>query len=151
MPCSLVIRAYNEGKHLGRLLNGVRQQTIQDVEIILVDSGSTDNTISIAESYSARVVHIPPEDFTFGRSLNLGIEAASHELVVIASAHVYPVYPDWLERLLEPFKDPATGLTYGKQRGQTPGPTKFSEHEIFARWFADQSDLRQSHPFCNNA
>lgn len=149
VPCSLVIRAYNEAQHIGRLLEGARQQTLQDLEIILVDSGSTDETVAIAEAYSARIVHIQPADFTFGRSLNLGLEAASHDLVAIASAHVYPVYPDWLECLLRPFNDPASGLTYGKQTGTRT--TKFSEHEIFARWFPDQSDLRQSHPFCNNA
>jgi len=150
MTCSLVIRAYNEEKHLGRLLQGVRQQTLSDVEIILVDSGSTDDTVSIAEAYSTRIIHIQPSDFTFGRSLNLGIAAATREWVAIASAHVYPVYPDWLERLLEPFSNSAIGLTYGKQRGG-PDTTKFSEHEIFARWFPDQSNLRQVHPFCNNA
>jgi rhamnosyltransferase len=149
MNCSLVIRAYNEARHLPRLLDGVRQQTVKDVEIILVDSGSTDNTVAIAESYGAKIAHIQPQDFTFGRSLNLGIQAATCDLIVIASAHVYPVYPDWLERLLEPFDDPPIGLAYGKQRGAET--SKYSEHQIFARWFPDVSDLRQSHPFCNNA
>jgi glycosyltransferase involved in cell wall biosynthesis len=153
MDCSLVIRAYNEARHLPRLLEGVKQQTLQAVEILLVDSGSTDETVSIAEAYGAKIVHIQPQDFTFGRSLNLGIQAATCDLVVIASAHVYPVYPDWLERLLEPFADPAVGLTYGKQRGAAA--SKYSEHQIFARWFPDAawdgSDGRQKHPFCNNA
>jgi GT2 family glycosyltransferase len=95
------------------------------------------------------VIHIRPEEFTFGRSLNLGIEAASAPLIIIASAHVYPVYPDWLERLLEPFSDPKVALTYGKQRGAES--TRFSEHQIFAQWFGEHSDPRQAHPFCNNA
>lgn len=149
MNCSIVIRAYNEARHLPRLLEGIRQQTVRDVEIILVDSGSTDDSVAIAESFGANVAHIPPQEFTFGRSLNLGMAAATRELVVIASAHVYPVYPDWLERLLEPFADSSIGLTYGKQRGAET--SKFSEHEIFARWFPDVSAPRQSHPFCNNA
>jgi rhamnosyltransferase len=149
MNCSLIIRAYNEAQHLPRLLDGVRQQTVKDVEIVLVDSGSTDETVSIAEAYGAKIVHIQPQDFTFGRSLNLGIQAATCDLVVIASAHVYPVYPDWLEFLLTPFLDSSVGLTYGKQRGTEA--SKYSEHQIFARWFPDVSDLRQSHPFCNNA
>ena len=49
--CSIVIRAFNEGKHIGRLLEGIRQQTIKDVQVILVDSGSTDDTVQIAESF----------------------------------------------------------------------------------------------------
>ena len=42
--CSIVIRAYNEAAHIGRLLDGIQSQTVKDVEIILVDSGSTDAT-----------------------------------------------------------------------------------------------------------
>ena len=105
MNCSIVIRAYNEEKHIGRLLEGIRQQTVRDVEIILVDSGSTDGTVSVAESFGAQIVKIPSTEFTFGRSLNLGIQAATRELLVIASAHIYPVYPDWLEALLRPFEE----------------------------------------------
>ncbi len=147
--CSVVIRAFNEAKHLGRLLEGIARQTVRDVEVVLVDSGSTDATVAIAEDHGAKVVHIQPGDFTFGRSLNRGIAAASHEFVVIASAHVYPVYPDWLERLLEPFTDPDVALAYGKQRG--PDAAKFSEQQIFSRWYPDASNFQQKQPFCNNA
>jgi len=149
MNCSIVIRAYNEEKHIGRLLEGIRQQTIQDVEIILVDSGSTDGTVSIAEGFGARVVRILPAEFTFGRSLNFGVQAATREFVVIASAHVYPVYPDWLESLLRPFEDEKVALTYGKQRG--PVTAKFSEQQIFHQWYPDVSNLDQPTAFCNNA
>ena len=153
---SIIIRAYNEEQHLPRLLDGILRQGISDTgpnqqpgEIILVDSGSTDGTLEIASRFPVRVVNIQPKDFTFGRSLNLGISHARSDLVVIASAHVYPVYPDWLERLLAPFSDPQVALVYGKQRG---GPdAKFSEQQIFARWYPDHSDLRQRQPFCNNA
>lgn len=149
MQCSIVIRAYNEERHIGRLLEGISRQTVRDVDVILVDSGSTDGTVEIAASFGAKVLHITPDEFTFGRSLNLGIEEASSPLIVIASAHVYPVYPDWLERLIEPFSDPRVALTYGRQRGG--GTTKFSEHQIFAQWYSQYSDPRQAHPFCNNA
>jgi len=149
LSCSIVVRAYNEAAHLPRLLQGLRSQTLQDFEVILVDSGSTDDTVSIAQAAGARVVSIPPEEFTFGRSLNRGVQAAAHELVVIASAHVYPVYPDWLEALLRPFADPAVALTYGKQRG--PASAKFPEQQIFHQWYPDRSLPRQPGAFCNNA
>jgi glycosyltransferase involved in cell wall biosynthesis len=149
MKCSIVIRAYNESTHLARLLEGIRQQTVTDVEVILVDSGSTDSTVLIAESFGARVVRIQPDEFTFGRSLNYGVRAATRELIVIASAHVYPVYPDWLETLLRPFDDPQVALTYGKQRG--PDFAKYSEQQILHQWFPDASKPRQETAFCNNA
>lgn len=147
--CSIVIRAYNEEAHIGRLLDGIRQQTIKDVEVILVDSGSTDATIAIAEAFGARLARIPSDEFTFGRSLNLGVQAASREYVVIASAHVYPVYPDWLETLLRPFEDETVALVYGKQRA--PATAKFSEQQVYYQWYPDTSTMRQISPFCNNA
>ena len=147
--CSIVVRAYNEEKYIGRLLEGIRQQTVKDVEIILVDSGSTDLTVEIAEKYGAKIVHIPSAEFTFGRSLNFGVRAATREFVVIASAHVYPVYPDWIESLLRPFEDEKVALTYGKQRGYEL--SKFSEHQIFHQWYPDVSKPNQETAFCNNA
>jgi rhamnosyltransferase len=149
MGCSIVIRAYNEEKHIGRLLEGIQNQTVKNVEIILVDSGSTDATVPIAKSFGAQIRCIAPEEFTFGRSLNLGIRATSNELVVIASAHVYPVYPDWLNNLLSPFEDSEIGLTYGKQRG--PKEARFSEQQIFQQWYPDLNKPRQETVFCNNA
>jgi len=147
--CSIIIRAYNEEKHIGRLLTGITQQTIKDVEIILVDSGSTDNTVSIAERFPVKVVRIEPEAFTFGYALNLGIQTSKADFIIMASAHTYPRYPDWLEQLLAPFSDSKVALVYGKQRGNAT--SKFSEHQIFERWFPDQSQSHQLHPFCNNA
>jgi len=147
--CSIVIRAYNEAAHIGRLLDGIQSQTVKDVEIILVDSGSTDATLETAARYSVKIVHIDSADFTFGRSLNLGIAAASAELVVFASAHVYPLSERWLEHLLAPFENPLVALTYGAQRGVAS--TKFSEQRFFAQYFPDASNPDQSDPFCNNA
>jgi rhamnosyltransferase len=147
--CSIVVRAYNEEKHIGKLLRGILAQTIQDVEIVLVDSGSTDKTVEIASEYPVKVIHINPEDFSFGYSLNQGIQACSNEFVVIASAHIYPVYPDWLETLLKPFNDPEVALVYGKQHGNET--SKYSEHQLFLQWFPDGKTTQQEHPFCNNA
>jgi glycosyltransferase involved in cell wall biosynthesis len=147
--CSIVIRAYNEQEHIERLLIGIAHQSLQDHEIILVDSGSTDATLEIASRYPVRVVHIDPQEFSFGRSLNRGIAEARGRTVVIASAHVYPVYPDWLARLNAALNDSGVAAAYGKQRGDAT--TKFSERQFFAQWFPDDSQPRQSHPFCNNA
>ncbi len=147
--CSIVIRAYNEEKHLGQLLSGIERQVGVRAETILVDSGSTDQTVAIAGEFPVTILSISPSEFTFGRSLNLGCRRASGEFIVLASAHVFPVYPDWLQRLLEPLQDPRVALSYGKQRGSRS--TRFSEHQVFAKLFPDLPPSQLAHPFCNNA
>jgi rhamnosyltransferase len=135
---SVVIRCYNEESHIGRLLHGITQQTVKEVQIVVVDSGSTDGTLSVASRFPTRV-----------SSMNLGCSAATSDFIVAASAHVYPVYKDWLAKLIQPFEDPNVGLVYGKQKGNRS--TKYSEHQILSAWFPDYSNHNQSHPFCNNA
>lgn len=146
---SIIIRALNEAAHIGRLLEGVSKQSFRDYEVILVDSGSTDDTVAIARKYGARLVRIRPEEFSFGRALNYGCEAAAGEILVMASAHVYPTHEDWLERLVAPFEDPKVGLVYGGQRGNAQ--TRYSEHRIFETWFPARIEADHEHPFCNNA
>lgn len=147
--CSVVIRAYNEEKHLGNLLESIQRQTVKEVEIVLVDSGSTDDTLAIAGRYPVKIEHIQPEEFTFGRSLNIGIRAASAEILVLASAHVLPMDEQWLEHLVAPFEDDKVALAYGKQRGGDC--SQFSEDQHWQRWFPEHTDLDQPHPYCNNA
>ena len=149
MKISIVIRCYNEEQHVGRLLEGIFQQTATDVEVIVVDSGSTDATPSIVSRYPVKTASIKAEEFSFGRSLNLGCMEATGDVIVIASAHVYPMNTDWLDRMVAPFSDPQVAVVYGAQRGNET--TKFSEHQVLAKWFPDQSNPHQDDPFCNNA
>ena len=88
---SVVIRTLNEAKHLENLLKGIHQQNYTDWEIVLVDSGSTDGTLDIANRYDARIFHIPKDEFTFGRSLNIGCHEARGDYLVFASGHVWPI------------------------------------------------------------
>jgi glycosyltransferase involved in cell wall biosynthesis len=146
---SLVIRCFNEEAHIGRLLTGALRQTRSPDEIVIVDSGSTDATLAIASAFDVRVVSIPPERFSFGYALNVGMTASTADIAVLASAHVYPVYDTWIERLLVPFDDELIALSYGRQ--ETPPGGRFSEQRLLSQWFPVQSAHRQRHPFCNNA
>jgi glycosyltransferase involved in cell wall biosynthesis len=146
---SIVIRTFNEEKHISGLLNAIEQQKTRNLEVILVDSGSTDKTLNIVRKHQVRVVHLKPSDFTFGRSLNKGVETAKGDVVVLASAHISPLTDHWLNKLVAPFDDPLVALTYGKQRGTQD--SKFSEAQHFRKWFPERSDFDQRRAFCNNA
>lgn len=148
---SIVIRALNEAEHLPALFEGIAAQTRQPEQVILVDSGSTDGSVAISEAAGAEIVRIAPHEFSFGRALNVGCEAAVGEVLVFVSAHVYPVDESWLERLTTPFDEhDDVVLVYGRQTGDEDR-TAFSEMEIMRRWFPVKSDPDQDHPFCNNA
>jgi rhamnosyltransferase len=146
---SIVVRALNEAEHLPALFSGLLRQTVQPHQIILVDSGSTDDSVPIAEAHGSHIVHIAPDDFSFGRSLNVGCAAATGDILVFVSAHVYPVDEFWLEHLLEPFDDPDVVLSYGRQTGDHR--TKFSELQLMRQWYPETSNPDQKTPFCNNA
>jgi rhamnosyltransferase len=146
---SLVVRCFNEEAHIGRLLTGVFQQTRVPDEVIIVDSGSTDATLSIASAFDVKIMELAPESFSFGRALNIGLAATASDFAVLASAHVYPLFDTWLAHLTGPFSDSRVALTYGRQ--QTPPNGRFSEQRLMSKWYPAESDPNQAHPFCNNA
>lgn len=146
---SAVIRAFNEEAHIGRLLHGLNSQVRPPDELILVDSGSTDRTVEIARARGCRIVSIAKDEFTFGRALNRGCEAASGDVLLIVSAHVHPVYQDYLEQFIKPLDIDNVDIAYGRQVGDHR--TKYSESRIMTKWFPKESMWDQRHPFSNNA
>lgn len=151
MLTSVVIRTYNEERHLDELLTQLGRQSCRRtaLELVLVDSGSTDRTLDIAQRHGCRITHIASEDFTFGRSLNVGCEFANGDLLAFVSGHCVPVNEDWLDQLVAPLLDGQADYVYGRQLGY--GPTKFSERCHFEKWFPEYSKIPQQDFFCNNA
>lgn len=148
---SVVLRTLNEARYLEELLQGIaRQQTDElECEVVLVDSGSTDRTLTIAQQYACRILHIRREEFSFGRSLNIGCEAASGDILVITSGHCVPASPHWLHKLCLPLVDGVAQYSYGRQLG---GPSsQFSECQVFNKYFPATSRIPQVGFYCNNA
>lgn len=147
---SVIIRTLNESKYLPSLLDNIIRQKIDlPVEIVLVDSGSTDGTISIAKHYGCKILFIQKDQFSFGRSLNLGCEASSGIFLVFISGHCVPYNYEWLNRLIYPLKKDLVKFTYGKQIG---GSKSFlSEKRIFNKYFSSKDKIPQSGFYCNNA
>ncbi len=147
---SIVIRAFNEERWLPDVLQAIATQSYRDFEVILVDSGSVDRTRDIAESFGARIIRLRPEDFTFGHSLNLGIQEARGSLIAILSAHAIPTDGQWLERLVTPLRQPGVAMVFGGQRGHAV--SKFSEARDFERVFpATPQVMDDEYVFVNNA
>jgi rhamnosyltransferase len=118
---SVIVRAKNEEALLGETLRLLHAQSFRAAEILLIDSGSTDRTLEIARGFpGVRVIEIPPEDFTFGRALNIGCTHSTGEILVFISAHALPGTDQWMARLLKYFDDSRVVGVWGGQR-RRPG------------------------------
>ncbi|MBJ2126425.1 MULTISPECIES: glycosyltransferase family 2 protein [unclassified Flavobacterium] len=101
---SVVIRNKNQAKALEFLLRNLRQRYNDDIhEIIVIDNLSIDESEVIVEKYGARFVSIV--DFSYGESANLAAAQASQKIVVIFSAHSYPVSHDFFKLIKEKFRN----------------------------------------------
>lgn len=148
---SVIIRTLNEQMYLAELLQSVCSQAMNgiEVEVVIVDSGSTDSTLEIAKNYGARVTTINRKDFTFGRSLNIGCEFSLGDVLVFISGHCVPTDEHWLFKLVSPVFDGKVDYSYGRQIGRDT--TKFSERQVFRKYFPEKSDCPQIGYFVNNA
>ncbi len=99
---SIVVPAYNEEKLIRECLESLIKQQFKDkFEIIVVDNGSKDKTVSIAQDMGVRVVSCPRKGVAYARQA--GAEAARGEIIVQADADtIYP--PWWLGRIQKQFK-----------------------------------------------
>lgn len=69
------------------------QKLIKNIEIIIVDSGSTDNTLAIAKKYRAKIIRVKKSEFKHGKTRNVGISSASGEYIVNTVADAIPSSP----------------------------------------------------------
>jgi rhamnosyltransferase len=120
MQVGVLIRTLNEAALIGRCLETLQgQQGGFALDVLVLDSGSTDDTVAIARAHGARVDEIPPSEFDYSKSLNRGLEQLPADLVVILSAHAIPLDDRWLERMTAPFADERVAGVAG---GQVPWP-----------------------------
>jgi rhamnosyltransferase len=113
---SIVIRAKNEARFIGEALHAIfDSQALVPRQVVVVDSGSTDGTQALVQSFPTSLIQIAPEEFTYGYALNLGVANVDAEIVATLSAHSLPVNHDWLRHLIEPFARADVAGVYGRQ------------------------------------
>lgn len=101
MKASVVIPAKNGGKLFARVLDVLlRQKTPWDYEILIIDSGSTDDTVKYCEERNINVVSISPSEFGHGKTRNFGISKTKGEFVALITQDALPASNDWLFNLV---------------------------------------------------
>lgn len=101
---SVVIRNKNQEVALSFLLKNLTERYADDInEIIVIDNKSTDSSQAVAEKYGARFVTIAA--FSYGGSANTAAQEATNPIVVIFSAHSYPISHDFFKLIAAKFKE----------------------------------------------
>lgn len=117
MSISVVIPTLNGGATFAASLEACLQQEIaESVEILVIDSASTDGTPDIAESMGVTVHRISRAEFGHGRTRNLGVHLVAGEVIAFLTQDAVPASPNWLARLVQPFAEcDRVGLAFGRQ------------------------------------
>ncbi len=138
MAASVIVRTKNSAATLEAALAGLIAQT-HPVQIVVVDSGSSDTTLEIARRYTDTVVEIPADRFSYGRALNTGVTASAGDVILALSSHVVPPRPDWIARCLAHHADPQVVAVCGSAIGAAEEP--------LVSVVRQDLDLACTHPF----
>ena len=112
---TVLLRTLNAGDYLEPLFNVLGRQTLEPLEILVVDSESEDDTPARAADYGARVVTIRRSKFSHAKSTNLGFRESRGDIVAMLSQDALPKSEQWLEQLVNPLANPNTAAVFGRQ------------------------------------
>lgn len=115
---SVIILTKNNGSTVGKVLEQIeRQQLYETYEVIIVDSGSTDNTLELISQHDVRLYTIAPNKFGHGKTRNLASGYAKGDYLVYLSADAIPASKEWLENLVKRLDgdDDNVAATFGRQ------------------------------------
>ncbi len=113
---SIVIPTLNAGSDFVRLCNHLQSlRSPMELEILVIDSSSTDGTAQLARDAGLRVHVIDRKDFGHGRTRNLGVTMTRGDVVCFLTQDVLPCTPDWPLRFAAALDDPSVAGAYGRQ------------------------------------
>ena len=137
--CTVGVFAHNEAQNVRQALHAILAQQLHDVtvvEIIVLASGCTDNTVELAEEIARAnpIVRVAAESHRTGKAAAIKrlMAVAQGEVIVFVGADTLPS-PTALERLLQPFSDPAVGMT-GARVVPLNAPTRFIGFAVQMLW-----------------
>lgn len=113
---SIIIPAYNQGYAIARCLNSIDKQTYQDFEVIIVNDGSTDNTLevikNVCKTWKREVTLIYQENLGACSARNKGFKYSKGEYVLFCDSDLI-LYPMFLEKLNQALNtNPQAGYAY---------------------------------------
>lgn len=115
MKISVVVPSYNQGQYIEETLRSVLDQDYPDLELIVIDGGSTDATVEIIKKYESRITYwVSEKDKGQSDAINKGFQRATGEIITwLCSDDLFT--PGTLHQVARYFSslDPTVGLIHG--------------------------------------
>jgi rhamnosyltransferase len=132
---SIAIPVRNGAAHLPAVLDAIGTQQVDgELELVVVDSGSTDGSPELCQRAGARVERIRPEEFSHGGTRNRLMELTRGDRVAFLTQDAVPAHDGWLAALLSGFAGDDVGLVCGPYLPR-PDASPMVKREL-EEWFA---------------
>ena len=113
---SIIMRSHNEGWALRQTLAGLQNQEYTNWELIVIDSGSTDDSVDLIRKANPKhFIQIKAEDYNPSRVMNHGMRLAESPYAIFLNADATPQGPRWLRPLVTPLLEPNNAAVFGRQ------------------------------------
>lgn len=128
----IIIPTHNAGKCLERLFKSIQKQKNVIYDTLIIDSGSIDSTIDIAEKYKAMIKKIRKEDFNHGGTRQVGVELCENaEIIVFLTQDTILADENAIAEISKVFANYKIGCAYGRQLPNTNATVLAAHARLF--------------------
>lgn len=112
---TIILRTKNNSDIISQTLKALSSQTYKDFDLLVVDSGSNDNTLEQVSFYEHKIIHVKAEDYHPGIVLNNAVDKANTELIVFLNSDTVMLHKDCLEILVNNLKQKSVSAVFARQ------------------------------------
>ena len=157
----LVIPTYNAGEKWSQVIESIKIQDLKPLKVLVIDSGSQDETVSLAKDAGWMVKEIPKSEFNHGLTRQSAISECDpdDEFVIFMTQDAICAESSSLSKLIKGFDiDPKVALVYGRQLPHLDATPLAAQARLFnyppisqLKTFEDRHRLGIKTPFCSNS
>jgi rhamnosyltransferase len=142
---SIIIPTKNAGPNFDKTLAQIFKQSEKNFEVIIVDSGSKDETLGICKKFPVRLYEIDPSEFNHGKTRNYGASLAKGDTLVFMTQDAIPFNEEWLANLVAPLNEDEVACSFSRQLSTKE--THPMEKFFLSYWYPEKRIVRPNENF----